>query len=147
TIITSAMRFNTISCLSIVAALLSPSMVQAETAYGQVRTIAGGIRFTSSFYINGLQYRFDGNLSPAVPDLSSRKATLKYESTEQLFATRVFSGTIGIEDFELTLVNGPVISGRLDVPVDRKSSVAGAGRWDISYVAPHFRLQGCQDLY
>ncbi|KAF9156193.1 hypothetical protein DFQ26_009445, partial [Actinomortierella ambigua] len=119
------MRFSTISCLSIVAALLSPAMVQAETARGLVRAVDGGNKFISFFDINGVQYRFDGSLVPAVPDLSSHIATLKYENKEQLHATRGFHGAIGIDDFELTLVNGPVISGRLDVPVHPKSSVNG----------------------
>ncbi|THH21463.1 hypothetical protein EW146_g106 [Bondarzewia mesenterica] len=99
------------------------------TATGFIKTVSPGTKFTASFTIDDLLYTFAGSLSPSVQNFESNQVTLEYNSIGQLTTRRPFEGKIGKDDFNLTLGNGPKISGTLDTPIDPASTVSGSATW------------------
>ena len=65
-----------------------------------------------------------------MPAFQSNNATLMYSKSSELTGERTFQGRIGVDDFHLTLENGPVMSGNLNKPgINPASLVGGKGRW------------------
>jgi len=101
-----------------------------QTAKGFINSVPGASgRFAAGFMINKLLYGFSGNLGSGVPEFASYNATLTYEDQGDLTTTRFFWGTVGRDDISFAVENGPVISGRLNMPVSPASSVVGTGVW------------------
>ncbi|KAJ7737250.1 hypothetical protein DFH07DRAFT_779398 [Mycena maculata] len=99
------------------------------------RTVPGhivslnGAKFSAVFIIDEIQYTFAGNINPNPGKFHVDKAVLAYDHTDQLTATRSFTGQVGIEAITFTIENGPVIQGTLDDVVDPVITVSGTGTW------------------
>ena len=88
-------------------------------------------RVTAVFVIEEIQRTFSANVSPSIQAFTSNSATLTYDTVEQLTSTRSYSGRIGTNTYELTLDNGPKITGGLNVPgLSPANTVAGTGVWE-----------------
>lgn len=88
-------------------------------------------RITAVFVIDEIQRTFTATVSPAVQPFTSNSATLTYTDPELLTSTRSYSGRIGVNTYELTLANGPTITGDLNVPgISPASTVNGSGAWE-----------------
>ncbi|KAH9479064.1 hypothetical protein JR316_0007641 [Psilocybe cubensis] len=105
----------------------------SKTAQGRV-TGTSGTRFTATFVLpdTGMQVNFLGNFSSSIQTFNCSNATLTYTDNNQITATRQFDGQLGTNNLKLTLMNGPVIEGVLDMPISPPSSVAGSGVWAIN---------------
>lgn len=101
----------------------------SQTANGWIKSAHSGTKFVAAFTIHEILYNFTGDLSPSVPDFSANVATLKYDNVGELTTTREFSGQVGITHIILNIVNSPVISGTLDLPISPASTVSGSGTW------------------
>lgn len=100
------------------------------SARGFIKGIAGGNKFTSTFIIDDIQYHFSGSFSPAVQEFVSNSATLEYESLGSLTSNRDFDGKIGTQSVTLEVVDGPKITGNLELPISPASRVSGTGVWN-----------------
>ncbi|KAF8154464.1 hypothetical protein B0H34DRAFT_716572 [Crassisporium funariophilum] len=98
------------------------------SAEGFIKSTAGG-RFACTFLIDDLMYNFSGSFASSVPAFTSNTATLAYTTLNQLVSTRSFDGRVGPNNIKLTLANGPVIDGVLDMPISPGSTVSGSGVW------------------
>ncbi|KAH9477454.1 hypothetical protein JR316_0009667 [Psilocybe cubensis] len=105
----------------------------SKTAQGRI-TGTSGTRFTATFVLpgSGMQVNYLGNFSSSIQTFNSANATLKYNADNELTATRQFDGQLGVNNIKLTLTNGPVIEGVLDMPISPPSSVSGSGVWAIN---------------
>lgn len=113
--------------------LSSSRTIMSKTAQGRIIGTSG-TRFTATFVLpgSGMQVNYLGNFSSSIQPFRSANATLTYDNENQLTATRQFDGQLGINNVKLTLTNGPVISGPLDMPISPPSSVSGSGVWAIN---------------
>lgn len=101
-----------------------------KAAKGFINSVSGASgRFTAGFMVNGLLYGFSGNMGSGVPEFQCSNATLTYEDGGDLTTTRFFWGALTINDITITIDNGPTISGKLNMPIDPPTSVAGTGIW------------------
>ncbi|KAM3066696.1 hypothetical protein ACMFMG_002405 [Clarireedia jacksonii] len=88
-------------------------------------------RVTAVFVIDGIQNTFTATVSPAMQAFTSNQATLTYGAADELTSTRNYDGHIGINDFNLTINNGPTIVGQLNTPgINPASTVTGTGNWE-----------------
>ncbi|KAJ4113924.1 hypothetical protein NW768_011454 [Fusarium equiseti] len=99
------------------------------SAFGFVKSVAGGNKFTSAFVIDDIIYHFSGNLSPALQDFHSNEAILEYNSIAELTSQQDFDGKIGTSDIQLNASNGATIRGPLEMPISPASRVSGSGVW------------------
>ncbi|KIM38056.1 hypothetical protein M413DRAFT_39138, partial [Hebeloma cylindrosporum] len=83
-------------------------------------------RFASSFSINKILYNASGSFASTVPEFACSNAKLSYDDIGDLTSTRSFSGRVGESDIALTFDIGPVISGRLNMPINPASTVSGS---------------------
>ncbi|KIM49784.1 hypothetical protein M413DRAFT_48466, partial [Hebeloma cylindrosporum] len=83
-------------------------------------------RFASSFAINGILYNASGSFASSVPEFTCSNAKLTYDDIGDLTSTRSFSGRVGETDIGLTFDIGPVISGKLNMPINPASTVSGS---------------------
>jgi len=105
-------------------------IITVQIAKGFINSVAGSSgRFAAGFMINNLLYGFSGDMGSGVPEFACYNAKLTYDDRGDLTTTRFFWGTVGMDDISFTVENGPVISGRLNMPVSPSSSVAGTGVW------------------
>lgn len=74
-------------------------------------------------------YNASGTFKSSVPEFESYTATVKYNDVGDLTSTRSFAGRVGQDDLVLTFDNGPVISGRLNMPIDPATTVSGSAVW------------------
>jgi hypothetical protein len=102
----------------------------SRTAKGSIVSVPEN-RFSASFHIDGGLINASGRFSSNLPnpEFGSSDALLKFDSLEQLTSNRNFMGQIGVTDFQLTLDNGPVITGSLTVPVNPPIRVTGTVNW------------------
>jgi len=56
-------------------------------------------------------------------------ASASHISICPLTSTRSFAGRVGMNDIELTFDNGPVIRGRLNMPIESPTGVSGSVDW------------------
>lgn len=99
------------------------------SAYGFIKGVAGGNKFTSTFVIDDIMYQFSGNLSPAVQEFQSDEATLEYSSLDALTTVEDFNGKVGTHSINFSINNGTRINGPLNLPMQPASRVAGSGTW------------------
>lgn len=99
------------------------------TAPGFVKATSSGTKFVASFIIDDILYNYAGSVNPSVQNFSCNNATLTYTSLGQLTTTRTYEGKIGTSTIKLTLANGPVIEGPLDMPIAPASTVSGNAVW------------------
>jgi|SRR5258708_1704706 hypothetical protein len=108
-------------------------MSSDPTAKGFIHSVPGSPnRFAAAFMVNKLHYGFFGNMGSGVPEFACNNAKLTYDDPGDLTTTRFFWGTVGTDDISITLENGPTITGRLNMPVDPSSSLAGTGVWSAN---------------
>jgi hypothetical protein len=100
-----------------------------STAKGFV-TSTSHSTFIATFLVNDLQYIYAGNISPSVQSFACNNAILTYTSAEDLVASRGWSGKIGMENVTMNIVNGPSITGPLDMPISPASVANGSGIWN-----------------
>ena len=81
--------------------------------------------FTDS---TGINHRFTFNALPDQPKFTA-KIELTFDTEAQLTGTRFISGTVGKSKVNLTLGNGPSITGALEVSIGEESSINGNGQW------------------
>lgn len=87
-------------------------------------------RIIAVFVIDDIQRSFSATVSIALPPFTSNSATISYEDVDLLTSTHSYSGRIGPDTFELTLQNGPKITGRLNDPgIVPGVTVDGTGAW------------------
>ena len=98
------------------------------TAEGFIKSSSGS-RFVATFTVEGLSYNFVGASSSGGPPFTCNEATLTYTAMKQLSATRLFDGRLGPTGVTITLANGPIITGTLDMPINPGSSLSGSGVW------------------
>ncbi|TQV97572.1 hypothetical protein IF1G_03315 [Cordyceps javanica] len=110
----------------------NPPAIMSNTAHGFVEQSVGANIFTATYRINGFPFKFTGNLSPAVPNFTSTNATVQYANEGQLVAQQSFAGSIGRTDFNITLDNGVILSGRLDMPIEPPARIVGTGIWSTA---------------
>jgi hypothetical protein len=100
------------------------------TANGTLTRVSAN-RIIAVFIVDDIQQTFNAAISPALQPFTSNQATLTYNSEGDLTSTRHFSGVIGTTTFKLTLDNGPIIEGALNIPgVSPASTVDGSGAWE-----------------
>jgi len=111
------------------------------TAEGFIKSSSGG-RFVATFTVEGLSYNFVGASSSGAPPFTCNEATLTYTAMKQLSATRIFDGKLGPNTVSITLANGPVISGTLDMPINPGSSLSGSGVWsqNLNMILPDHEI-------
>ncbi|KAF5310973.1 hypothetical protein D9619_007963 [Psilocybe cf. subviscida] len=102
-----------------------------SSANGTIQSMPGG-QFTATFQIDETVFRFSGSLMPSTSGFTCRTATLAYTDKQSLTSTRSFSGIVGPNNVDLTIANGPKITGSLDMPVIPACAVMGSGRWSMS---------------
>ena len=108
----------------------------SHSSKGFISSVPGAAdRFGSSFYVKNskVMYNASGTFKSAVPEFESYNATVKYDDVGDLTSTRSFAGRVGLDDIELTFDNGPIISGRLNMPIDPATTVSGSGVWTENY--------------
>ncbi|KAF7342211.1 hypothetical protein MVEN_01809000 [Mycena venus] len=90
-----------------------------------------GSKFVATFIIDEIQYIYSGSLNPNAGAFNVTKATLTYDSTDDLTSTRSYTGQVGISKVTLNIRNGPVAAGPLpdDGLIDPASTVSGTGTW------------------
>lgn len=99
-------------------------------------TCINGNKFTAVFKIKPKDagevttYTFSGDWTSNVQDFSVPSAKLDYDNIQQLTAVHPITGTIGIDDVDFTIENGPKITGALKNEVDPAVSVKGTGAWE-----------------
>ena len=104
----------------------------SQSSNGFISSIPGALgKFSSSFYVkkSKVLYNASGGFAENVPEFECYNATVKYNDVGDLTSTRSFAGRVGMNDIELTFDNGPVISGRLDMPIDDAITVSGSVEW------------------
>lgn len=67
-----------------------------------------------------------GSFEQIVPEFHAYEARVKYDDVGDLTSTRSFAGRVGMSDIELTFHNGPVIRGRLNMPIGYPTAVSGS---------------------
>jgi hypothetical protein len=99
-------------------------------AKGTIASQIGG-RFVATFIINEIQYIFAGSYNPNPGTYRVKKATLDYDTKDQLTGSRVLDGVVGISRVKLNIKNGPEAFGDLpdDNFLDPASTINGAGTW------------------
>jgi len=113
----------------------SPTLVptrMSQSSKGFISSVPGAPgKFSSSFYVkkSKVLYNASGSFEETVPEFECYNATVKYNDVGDLTSTRSFAGRVGMNDIELTFDNGPVISGRLDMPIDPATTVSGSAGW------------------
>ncbi|KAF8165931.1 hypothetical protein B0H34DRAFT_647215 [Crassisporium funariophilum] len=100
-----------------------------HTAQGTIKCNPGG-RFTCTFIINEMVFTFSGSFISIVPQFTSANIKLTYNTPNHLRSTKSFDGRIGPNDIKITLVDGDVIEGVLDEPLDPGLTVSGSGVWN-----------------
>ena len=98
------------------------------TVSGFIKTTSG-TKFTAVFVIDGLSYNFPGNFNPSIQSFEAANVTLTYGSTNDLTSTREFSGQVGPSNIKVTLANGTIIEGPLNMPISPASTISGSGVW------------------
>jgi hypothetical protein len=98
-----------------------------EGTINSVPDSSGG--FVASFAINGLAYTFSGYMGLDVPAFVCGHAKLTYDEEGDLTTRRFFEGNVGKTDINITIENGPTISGKLDNAIDTSTAAAGTGVW------------------
>jgi len=109
------------------------TQIMFKSVEGTINTVpdsSGG--FVAAFSINGLAYTFSGNMGADVPEFVCSQAKLTYDDPSDLSTRRFFSGTVGKTDINITIENGPTITGKLDNAVDTETAAAGTGVWRSS---------------
>ncbi|KAH9479066.1 hypothetical protein JR316_0007643 [Psilocybe cubensis] len=88
--------------------------------------------FTATFFLPGSNKRvtFYGKLKVLVQTFKCSNAVLRYDNDTQLTDARQLNGQIGVDNLKLTLDNGAVFEGVLDMPISPASSVSGSGNWE-----------------
>ncbi|KAF8165980.1 hypothetical protein B0H34DRAFT_691345 [Crassisporium funariophilum] len=98
------------------------------TAEGFFKSTAGG-RFACTLLVDDdMMYHFSGTFASSVQAFTANIATVTYTSLNQLVSSRSFAGRVGPDNITLTLANGPVIEGVLDMPI-QGATVSGSGVW------------------
>ncbi|KAL4252801.1 hypothetical protein ABKN59_005415 [Abortiporus biennis] len=88
-------------------------------------------RITAVFVVDGIQVTYTATVSPSIQPFTSNNARLTYDDIDDLASTRGYDGRIGTDTFKLTLKNGPVIEGNLNVPgIAPAATVNGSGAWE-----------------
>jgi len=121
------MHASAVYCIFIVVTLLGPALVAAATAKGVVRGMGARSTFIGDFVVDGIKYRFLGNLVPP-RDFMCPDATLEYDNVAQLTGPGRFNGKVGTQDITLRSLNGLTITGPLVVPVP-PSALSAMGTW------------------
>ncbi|KIM39453.1 hypothetical protein M413DRAFT_29193 [Hebeloma cylindrosporum] len=104
----------------------------SQSSKGFISSVPGSLgSFGSSFYVkkSKILYNASGTFETTVPEFECYNATVKYDDIDDLTSTRSFAGRVGMNDIQLTFDNGPVISGRLDMPIDPATTVSGSAVW------------------
>ena len=70
-----------------------------------------------------------GSFEQIVPEFRAYEARVKYDDIGDLTSTRTFAGRVRMNDIELTFDNGPVIRGRLNMPIESPTAVSGSVDW------------------
>ncbi|KAF8897994.1 hypothetical protein CPB84DRAFT_1748012 [Gymnopilus junonius] len=100
------------------------------TAKGNIIS-QNGAKFVATFIIDEIQYIFSGNTNHNPGAFSVTKATLNYDSKDQLTSTHSYLGQVGITKVTFNVKNGPTAAGPLpdNRQVDPASTVDGSGTW------------------
>ncbi|KAG9251963.1 uncharacterized protein F5Z01DRAFT_259407 [Emericellopsis atlantica] len=99
------------------------------SAPGFVKSVTGGSKFIATFIIDDIQFHFSGNLDLPVEEFTCNEASLEYGDMEQLATRQNFDGEVGTEELQLTLSNGPKITGSFMFPINSASNISGSGMW------------------
>ena len=91
----------------------------------------GAPTFTATFNNEGQPFHFVGTLDPALPAFVVSGAILTYAHPEDLVGRASFTGSVGRDALDLTLVNGVTITGELDNSQSTRVSVIGSGTWSV----------------
>ncbi|PPQ84835.1 hypothetical protein CVT25_015128 [Psilocybe cyanescens] len=88
-------------------------------------------KFVATFLIDGIQYLYSGHVNPCQHPFSVNKATLKYNSIDDLTGTWTFTGQVGIFKVTFNIKNGTVATGPLpkNGQINPAWSVDGYGTW------------------
>ena len=102
----------------------------SNTAKGNIVS-QNGSKFVATFIINEIQYIYAGSIDPNPGKFNVSKASLAYDSTDDLTGTHSYTGQVGITQVKFNIKNGPVASGPLpdDGQVDPASTISGSGTW------------------
>jgi hypothetical protein len=76
------------------------------TAFGTIMS-TNGSKFVAIFIIDEIQYIYAGTLGRNTGPFTVNRATLTFNSTNQLSATRSFTGQVGISRVSFKIDNGP----------------------------------------
>ncbi|KAF8967305.1 hypothetical protein BDZ97DRAFT_545432 [Flammula alnicola] len=99
------------------------------TARGFIRS-NNGVTFTAVFLIDGLELYGSGKfLSASVPPFRGAKASLVYNSPNDLTYRQEFTGFVGEEVLALGFKNGSSINATLDEFLPEKTPVGGVVSW------------------
>lgn len=87
-------------------------------------------RIKASFGVDGILCSFSGTVSDGVFFFECSAVSLAYNTIGQLTGRkRSFEGVFGPNDFQITIDNGVVLSGKLDSSMDGATLVSGNCSW------------------
>jgi len=82
-----------------------------------------------------IPYEGRGLFLGRAPHFSCLNGRITYDSIEDLApdAFRTFEGSVGIDYCTITLDNGVVVTGTLDIPLEAPVSIKGTAVWTVDY--------------
>ncbi|KAF5024604.1 hypothetical protein F66182_3367 [Fusarium sp. NRRL 66182] len=87
-------------------------------------------KLQATFIADGTEYIYNMNVNVSLPPFNTKSAKLVYQSPDELASSHNFQGRIGPHTLQLTLANGVVIEGQLEMPgVQPAIAADGFGVW------------------
>lgn len=107
--------------------------MSTRAATGHIKIATANGKFVSSFSsAGGGQLEFNGDFPSSLQAFSSTNAILTWTKNHQLTGDRNVIGVVGVDTINITIENGPTITGPLDSSISPQSSVSGSGTWTMA---------------
>ncbi|KAI0340560.1 hypothetical protein BDW22DRAFT_1485979 [Trametopsis cervina] len=97
-----------------------------STAQGSIAIVNS--KLTATILIDSIPFTYATTIAVSLPDFQA-VATLTYNHKNDLTGAQSYNGKVGENTFELTLTNGPKITGPLTPPIIPAKAINGSGLW------------------